>query len=285
MKKLVIFLSVIAYAFTTEAQQLAGEWNMEPLTAVSQLGKEVGILSNEDFHTKGIKFGNGKFYCRNVEKGTFKQEGDTLILSRKKEDILAFKKRLEATILPKDQFEDKMQYNQQLLDLVEKVNLYATDTLVVYRNWEGNAMLLNSVNSEYRRISHSEVVYYLHKKNTNTSLNKNRSIEGKWKTEYDGGIILDFRNDGKVDAYSIKEKATKTEKYKFRGEHLTIGTDTHKTETLRFVMGNANVAFVERDQQGKNPTKLERIEKIEENQPVIEKTDSKNKSKKNGKRR
>ena len=82
-----LFITLFALIAGLNAQTLVGDWNVETLSSREWIGGDAGILEDEEFES-GVHFSSdGKFYCQKIEKGSYRQIGDTIILTRTQNDI------------------------------------------------------------------------------------------------------------------------------------------------------------------------------------------------------
>lgn len=224
------------------AQVLVGDWNVEDLS--SEVGGIVGILGDEEFEA-GVRFSaDGKFYGGKVEKGTYKQYGDTIILTRKQEDVQKCKEEKLEIEKNMGMDDDENELNKYILEYIRP---YTTDTLIFDKNNSGNTLLLLRVSAKLEVKPPYEKVFYLHKKGTNESLNKEYDIHGKWILKAERGITMDFHKDGKTATINGEDV-----EYTLDGEYITL--DGRKT---RLVVGKKFAAW-QIDEHLKGVTELYR---------------------------
>ena len=204
------------------AQTLVGDWDVEALSLREWVGESVGILEDEDFES-GVQFSSdGKFYCQKIEKGSYRQIGDTLILTRTQKDV---SKQEEIIRQREEEMKRAMDdYNINYDDINERLRIYTTDTLLLEKNKSGNTLLLLRISSKTEVKPPFELAFYLHKKGTKESINKDKSIIGEWFCPGERKpITINFKKNGTHQVVdSNGNTLQESQAYKLDGEYLTI---------------------------------------------------------------
>lgn len=223
-----LFITLFALIAGLNAQTLVGDWDVETLSSREWIGGDAGILEDEDFES-GVHFSSdGKFYCQKIEKGSYRQIGDTIILTRIQKDIR--KKEEEIRQMEKDMKTaiDNHSLNPNYIN--ERIRIYTTDTLLLEKNKSGNTLLLLRISSKLEVKPPFEIAFYLHKKGTNESINKNKNIIGEWFCQVEREpFTYIFKKDGLFqivdsDGNILQESMA----YKIDGEYLTISNSTSR---------------------------------------------------------
>ncbi len=225
-----LFITLFVSIAQLNAQTLAGEWNVEILSPREWVGEYVGILEDEDFES-GVQFASdGKFYCQKIEKGTYRQIGDTLILTRIQEDV-----RKQEEIIRQREEELKRaieDYNINNDDIKERLRIYTTDTLLLEKNKSGNTLLLLRISSKTEVKPPFEIAFYLHRKGTNESINNGKNINGEWFCPVTKHTFI-FMKNGKYQFTGSNGLSPQNGAYKLNGEYLIINDSK-----LRFLFGD-----------------------------------------------
>ena len=216
------------------AQTLVGDWDVEALSLREWVGESVGILEDEDFES-GVQFSSdGKFYSQKIEKGSYRQIGDTLILTRIQKDV---RKQEEIIRQREEELKRAMDdYNINYDDINERLRIYTTDTLLLEKNKSGNTLLLLRISSKTEVKPPFELAFYLHKKGTNESINKGKSIIGEWffQSEREPFTLI-FKGNGQLQfIYSDGNKHSNDISYTLDGEYIS----TEMPNRLRFLFGD-----------------------------------------------
>ena len=223
-----LFITLFALIAGLNAQTLVGDWDVETLSSREWIGGNAGILEDEDFES-GVHFSSdGKFYCQKIEKGSYRQIGDTIILTRIQKDIR--KKEEEIRQMEKDMKTaiDNHSLNPNYIN--ERIRIYTTDTLLLEKNKSSNTLLLLRISSKLEVKPPFEIAFYLHKKGTNESINKNKNIIGEWFCQGEREpFTYIFKKDGLFqivdsDGNILQESMV----YKIDGEYLTISNSTSR---------------------------------------------------------
>ncbi len=223
-----LFITLFALIAGLNAQTLVGDWDVETLSSREWIGGDAGILEDEDFES-GVHFSSdGKFYCQKIEKGSYRQIGDTIILTRIQKDIR--KKEEEIRQMEKDMKTaiDNHSLNPNYIN--ERISIYTTDTLLLEKNKSGNTLLLLRISSKLEVKPPFEIAFYLHKKGTNESINKSKNIIGEWSCQGEREpFTYIFKKDGLFqivdsDGNILQESMA----YKIDGEYLTISNSTSR---------------------------------------------------------
>ena len=230
-----LFITLFALIAGLNAQTLVGDWDVETLSSREWIGGDAGILEDEEFES-GVHFSSdGKFHCQKIEKGSYRQIGDTIILTRIQKDIR--KKEEEIRQMEKDMKTaiDNHSLNPNYIN--ERIRIYTTDTLLLEKNKSGNTLLLLRISSKFEAKPPYELAFYLHKKGTNESINNDNSIIGEWFCQGERNpFTLIFKENGQLlatdsDGNSLFQNGT----YTLDGEYLTSSIDNSGS---RFLFGN-----------------------------------------------
>lgn len=233
-----LFITLFALIAGLNAQTLVGDWDVETLSSREWIGGDAGILEDEEFES-GVHFSSdGKFHCQKIEKGSYRQIGDTIILTRTQNDI-----RKQEEIIRQREEDMKQAIDNYNIDynyysyINERLRIYTTDTLLLEKNKSGNTLLLLRISSKFEAKPPYELAFYLHKKGTNESINNDNSIIGEWFCQGERNpFTLIFKENGQLlatdsDGNSLFQNGT----YTLDGEYLTSSIDNSGS---RFLFGN-----------------------------------------------
>ncbi len=226
-----LFITLFVLIARLNAQTLVGDWDVETLSSREWIGGDAGILEDEDFES-GVHFSSdGKFYCQKIEKGSYRQIGDTIILTRIQKDI-----RKQEEIIRQREEDMKQAIDNYNIDynyysyINERLRIYTTDTLLLEKNKSGNTLLLLRISSKFEAKPPYELAFYLHKKGTNESINNDKNIIGEWFCQGEREpFTYIFKKDGLFqivdsDGNILQESMA----YKIDGEYLTISNSTSR---------------------------------------------------------
>lgn len=230
-----LFITLFALIARLNAQTLVGDWDVEALSLRGWVGGLAGILEDEEFES-GVHFSSdGKFYCQKIEKGSYRQIGDTLILTRIQNDIRKQEESIRQREEDMKQAIDNYDINYNYIN--ETLRIYTTDTLLLEKNKSGNTLLLLRISSKFEAKPPHELAFYLHKKGTNESINNDNSIIGEWFCQGERNpFTLIFKENGQLlatdsDGNPLFQNGT----YTLDGEYLTSSMDNSRS---RFLFGN-----------------------------------------------
>lgn len=230
-----LFITLFVLIARLNAQTLVGDWDVEALSLREWVGGLAGILEDEDFES-GVHFSSdGKFYCQKIEKGSYQQIGDTLILTRIQNDIRKQEESIRQREEDMKQAMDNYDINYNYIN--ETLRIYTTDTLLLEKNKSGNTLLLLRISSKFEAKPPYELAFYLHKKGTNESINNDNSIIGEWFCQGERNpFTLIFKENGQLlatdsDGNPLFQNGT----YTLDGEYLTSSMDNSRS---RFLFGN-----------------------------------------------
>ncbi|MBQ0028818.1 MAG: hypothetical protein KBT32_00080 [Bacteroidales bacterium] len=248
IRKLILTASFAVLSFAGFAADLVGTWNVRnyyylPKERSESVNLMFGILGG----ASSIQFkSDGTFFCNDTVSGTYQSKGEELVLVRDKEQVEAFKQKL-----------DKVREEVGGQSDEDFIKGYACDSLRLTFTKEGNKALVEcNQNKELLELLPISMIFELTKKDTNgknENLNAGKTFLGKYSVNAMGmvSINFDFKKNGLVDIEeSLFGKTTKkaTGKYVIKGDNLILYEGGKEYMKGEYVIGkNCLYLMVEKD--------------------------------------